>query len=394
MSQWLLVIILAACGAGFVVFPILRTRQTGEPLNSPLETHKERLRKLERDVSSGEIAAEEANKERVTIEHGIAAIVCSNPVQAPISRRRNDLVAAGMIGAVVLAGVVGLYLATGQSANMVQSQEFFAANGLAPTQPKLPDVDTMIARVAERIKTNPDNAEDWRMLGWSYFETQRYTEAADAYSHAVALQPESATLQSAFGEAQVLAAGGNVTPEAMKAFAAALKDAPDDERALHFSGVAKSQKGDPKGAIAIWIAALKNTKPESLWAPRLRAEINETAKVASIDVSPQLPAAAPMSEEKIAEPAGRAVQQAQSMSPEEQQSMIKTMVAGLDERLARNPRDREGWVRLIRSRKVLGEPDQARAALDRALVAFRDDPTTQIELRTAALELGISSADR
>ena len=50
--------------------------------------------------------------------------------------------------------------------------------------------------------------------------------------------------------------------------------------------------------------------------------------------------------------------------------MIETMVAGLDERLRANPRDLEGWIRLVRSYHVLGRPDAARAAVKRASQAL------------------------
>ncbi len=65
------------------------------------------------------------------------------------------------------------------------------------------------------------------------------------------------------------------------------------------------------------------------------------------------------------------------------------MVDGLEQRLAANPRDAEGWVRLMRSRMVLGQPDRARAALQSALAAFADDRPTQQRLRAAAAELNV-----
>lgn len=346
MSQWLLVIVLAACGVLFLAAPFLKARK-----------------------------AEGA----------------SETVQASATPPRAGRIKALGFAVAVIGGAAGLYMATEPSAVEAPSSNFSLPATADATQPKLPDVDTMIGRIVERLKKTPDNAEDWRMLGWSYFETQHYPEAVDAYSHAVSLQPESAAYQSAYGEAQVLAASGKTTPEAMKAFAVALKGAPNDERALHFAGLVKKEKGDSKGAVADWLRALKNVKPDSPWAPRLRAEIAETAKLASIDVSKDLPPAAPMSDETFAAAPAQLAQQAQNIPAQEQQAMIKTMVAGLDERLARNPRDRDGWVRLIRSRKVLGEPELARTALDRALTAFQDDPTTQVALKAAAMELGVTA---
>lgn len=70
----------------------------------------------------------------------------------------------------------------------------------------LPDVSTMIGRLATRLETTPDDIDGWRMLGWSYFNTGRYAEAATAYAKAVALDPGSADLRLAFDTAKAKAA--------------------------------------------------------------------------------------------------------------------------------------------------------------------------------------------
>jgi cytochrome c-type biogenesis protein CcmH len=78
-----------------------------------------------------------------------------------------------------------------------------------------------------------------------------------------------------------------------------------------------------------------------------------------------------------------------SLPPNQQQQMVNAMVEGLAARLARNPRDAEGWVRLMRARMVLGEVDAANDALRSGLAALKDDQTTQGRLREAAAELGV-----
>lgn len=367
--EWLLVVILAAAGAGFLAIPFFRPKAGGA--NAEAQSESPRAPDSERTAPATAAAA-------------------AQPAGGGHPRDRLTAVAVTLV---MVAGASALYVYT--SPDSPQSpQSSLALPSSADSgaqQPKLPDVDTMIQRVVDRLKTHPENKEDWRMLGWSYFETQHYPEAVDAYAHAVALDPQSADFQSAYGEAQVLAAGGKITPDATKAFKIALGGAPNDERALHYVGLAKKEGGDAKGAIADWLKALKNAKPESLWAPRLRAEIADTAKAAKIDVAAELPPAPVLSPEAFAAAPQQQIQQAQAMSPEEQQAMVRNMVAGLDARLAQNPRDREGWIRLIRSRKVLNESEAAETALDRALTAFKDDPTTQTELKAAALELGVSS---
>jgi cytochrome c-type biogenesis protein CcmH len=48
----------------------------------------------------------------------------------------------------------------------------------------LPDVNTMIERLAARLETTPGDIKGWRMLGWSYFNTGHYKQAAAAYAKA------------------------------------------------------------------------------------------------------------------------------------------------------------------------------------------------------------------
>jgi cytochrome c-type biogenesis protein CcmH len=69
----------------------------------------------------------------------------------------------------------------------------------------LPDVNTMIERLAARLETAPGDIKGWRMLGWSYFQTGRYKQAATAYARAVELDPKSAELKLAYEEAKAKA---------------------------------------------------------------------------------------------------------------------------------------------------------------------------------------------
>jgi cytochrome c-type biogenesis protein CcmH len=71
--------------------------------------------------------------------------------------------------------------------------------------------------------------------------------------------------------------------------------------------------------------------------------------------------------------------------------MIRGMVDGLQARLEKSPRDADGWIKLIRSRKVLGEEDAAKSALAKAVAAFTDDPGEQTRISAAAKELGIAN---
>jgi tetratricopeptide (TPR) repeat protein len=72
----------------------------------------------------------------------------------------------------------------------------------------LPYVNTMIERLAARLEATPDDSRGWRMLGWSYFNTERFEQAATAYARALKLDPTSAELKRSYEEARAKASGG------------------------------------------------------------------------------------------------------------------------------------------------------------------------------------------
>ncbi|TIW38436.1 MAG: c-type cytochrome biogenesis protein CcmI, partial [Mesorhizobium sp.] len=87
------------------------------------------------------------------------------------------------------------------------------------------------------------------------------------------------------------------------------------------------------------------------------------------------------------------VDAASSMSPQDREAMINTMVAGLDERLRQNPRDAEGWMQLIRSYVVLGKADQARDALNRGIAVFGSDSEESKKFTAFAISLGLTATE-
>src|SRR5262245_28424480 len=108
------------------------------------------------------------------------------------------------------------------------SPETEGSASTAAADKMLPDVDTMIERLADRLKTSPKDIEGWRMLGWSYFQTGHYREAATAYARAVELDPSSTEFKRAYEDAKAKAAeSSNIeTASSLPAEAAGRSDGP------------------------------------------------------------------------------------------------------------------------------------------------------------------------
>ncbi len=81
----------------------------------------------------------------------------------------------------------------------------------------------------------------------------------------------------------------------------------------------------------------------------------------------------------------------QTMSDEDRTAMIAGMVEGLAARLETDPKDAEGWARLIRARVVLGQTQRAQTDVATALAAFEGNADRQAEIAELATELDLTS---
>ena len=127
-------------------------------------------------------------------------------------------------------------------------------------------VDGMVAKLETRLKTQPDDAQGWAMLGRSYVALQRYGDAAKAYARANALsieQPQAEWLVAA-GAAQGLADPDRDLRRSRPLFEQALRLDPGNAEALWYGGLAALQDGDAKAAYADWLKLRDQDLPDDV----------------------------------------------------------------------------------------------------------------------------------
>ena len=314
----------------------------------------------------------------------------------------------GYAGRIVLVVAAVLALTAGGVA-VYRGQRDAAAIALPPTpsESQAPSVDDVITKLEARLKAKPDDAEGWRMLGWSYFQTQRYAEAATALKEAVKLDPEHAETYSFLGESLVLASKteGKIPWDAKAAFDKALKLDPKDARARYFRAVAMDLAGQHRKAIDAWFALLKDTPSDAPYADDIRAVIKNVGTRYKIPYEERLAAAqfaapaggmttdgAAVAAGGIPGPSSADIKAASTLPKGQQEAMIRGMVDGLEAKLAKNPGNADGWIMLLRSRMQLGEPGKAAKALQDGLAAFRNDQAATRKLREAATAIQVPGA--
>ncbi len=421
MTLWIILTALTALAAAWLTIPLVRRHEARvDARAATIAVLKDQLADVDVQLAAGSIQPGEAEGLRNEIRRRLLA---AGHIPAELDRTMGQKALSGLalgMAAMVALAAAALYTNMGQP-DLAGS---VPAPGAAPTAAAAApaaaqaqgEVAQLITGLEQKMQANPQDPEGWRMLGWSYFQTGRYGDAAKAYARAIALKPDGVGYQSAYGEALVQEAGGQVTPAAAAAFAKAAQQDGADARARYFLAVRKAETGDRKGAIEDWLRLLADSPADAPWLPQLRSVIEQTAAQARIDIAARLaatrpvgnasvpgqpdPAAAAAATAATAAPAGapagvmpspsrEQVQAAQAMNPADRQAMIRGMVDGLAEKLKANPKDEAGWLRLMRARQVLGDTAAARTARDQALAAFTGDAAAQGRIRAAAAEMGL-----
>lgn len=299
-----------------------------------------------------------------------------------------------LAGAGVLAVAGGAILILRPAADEPPSP---AAAAVAPggKAGSLDDVDTMIARLAERLRENPNDAEGFRMLGWSWMMTGHPDKAIDPYKRALALEPGRAIIHSGYGEALVGVAGGKtVTPEARAAFTKALSLDPAEPRARYFMALWQAQNGEEMQALDKLVALANSGPADAPWQADVRREAEALGKKLGVDVAGRFKVAALSANAAMGPPPldGATVQAAGQLSEGQRQAMVDTMVDGLAAKLKTNPGNVDGWVMLLRSRMVLKQADKAAADLVTARKALAGNAAGLGAIEAAAKELAIPGA--
>ena len=407
MMLWIILTLMTAAAAAYVAAPFLRPINRGAAAqSSDIGIFRDQLAEIDREAAAGMIDPAAAASARTEVKRRMLAAdkaAASARDVTPMTALEYKFVFRTVTALTVLGSAI-LYAYNGHpdmpsAIRMQGAQLGQAASTEAPAVAPTPgDVDTAIAKLAARLQASPDDVKGWTMLGWSYLGTGKFAEAADAYRKAAALEPRNASIKSGLSQALMKAADGKVTPEALAVIDEVLAIDPKEPGARFDKGLAKLQGGNARGAIDDWIAELKDAAPDDKWPDELRQRVIETAKENGIDVSGRLPLSAASASPAPASPAVMPtpgptqadIDAAKGMSAQDQQTMIKGMVERLAAKLEANPKNVEGWIQLMRSRKVLGDMDNAKVAFKRALTMFADAAAETQKLKTAAGELGLA----
>ena len=361
---WIVFAAMTAAVLAALLWPVVKSKPAetvAERAAYDRAVFRDQLAELDRDVERGTIGQAEADAARNEISRRLIAAAGEAP-----AKKASGLAWAAIAATLIVPAVaLPLYLKAGNPQLPDVPHAWRMENA-----EKNGDMDALIAKVEQHLEKNPDDLQGWQIIAPAYRKDQRWAEAAEAYRNIVRLSPPDAANISDYGEALVMGNQGIVPAPAHGLFQQALKLDPTFPKARFYDALALKQEGKTMEAKAAFEAFLKDTPADAPWRPMLEAEINDmAAKPPALDQ--------------------QTMANAQNMSAGDQQAMIRGMVDGLEQKLAANPDNLDGWLRLIRARVVLGDTDKAKAAYKKALEVYSGNGDALAQIAALAREMKI-----
>ena len=168
--------------------------------------------------------------------------------------RKRWLIAAAVVGLPLI--VAGIYLAVGNPAALTQQKAAAAKDAANPHAITQDQLLGMVGRLAERMKSTPDDTDGWIMLARSYAALGRYADSVVAYEQAVQRLPNDSRLLADYADVAAMAQGRRLQGKPEALIARALAADPRNVKALSLAGTAAFEKGDYAGAIEKWRSIL------------------------------------------------------------------------------------------------------------------------------------------
>lgn len=264
--------VLTALALAWVLPPLLRRRPRDGGVErdaSNLALLRDQLSELDADMKSGTLSPEQYSRARDELERRVLEETASEHPGADSGGRKGRW-AAVALGVLIPASAVLLYLQIGSPGALSPQRTM-------PGHPEITmdQIEGMVARLEERLKQEPGDAQGWVLLARSNLVLGRFPDAARAYARAVALVTDNADLYADYADALAMTQGQRLQGEPERLIAQALKLDPDHVKALALAGTVAFEKNDYNGAIAHWERILKVAPADSGIVDSIRDSIAE-----------------------------------------------------------------------------------------------------------------------
>jgi cytochrome c-type biogenesis protein CcmH len=273
---WVIAALLVGLALAFLVTPLVRNRVvsggSATRAAANLAVFRDQLVELDADLAAGNIDREQWEAARGDLQRGLLEAVDVPSAKAAAPVKRSNVTAIAVAIALPLISV-SLYLGLGNRQGLEPGKEN-AAQG-APHQLTPEQINAMVARLAQRLKSNPDDGEGWVMLARTYNALGRFGEAAAAYASAEAKFAQDSRFLADYADTLAMAQGQSLQGKPEALIRRALQADGNNLKALALAGTAEFERSDFAKAIDYWRRMLPLLPADSEMGNSVRASIQE-----------------------------------------------------------------------------------------------------------------------
>jgi cytochrome c-type biogenesis protein CcmH len=230
------------------------------------------------------LADEQAGDEQRAIERWLA-LAADIPDDSPM----REAIARGVAEAAKAGGLTAPALPKGappqpqQDADASQAgpnQDQTAAAAQIPEGERKDMIRGMVAQLAARLQTSPDDVEGWLRLARSYAVLGEPDKSVDAYEHAAKLKPDDANIKLQEFQALIakLQPSDPLPARAVELLQQVAAIAPDQPEALWYLGVQAARDGRPAEARGDWTKLLAALPPDGEDAKLVKSALDSLGK--------------------------------------------------------------------------------------------------------------------
>lgn len=410
MLIWIIAMALTAAVVAAIVRPLLNSGHdssvNAEDVGSDAAVYRDQLAALEREVETGLIAPSEAAGARAEIARRLfKAVDASDHKTAPASNAVDQQDPVGGDGATQprsngsrrpaygLACGIGLVaLATYAylgSPNVPDAPHAARASASIAGQ----NIETLIARVEQRLRVAPDDGQGWNVLAPVYMRLSRFDDAVVAYREAIRLLGNTPERRVGLAEALIFQNNG-IVPDAAEAMLSTLAQTePSRPEPKFWLAVRDEQDGRLAEAKAGYQALLVGAPPDASWRGAVQERLAGVNRTLGIADDAEDGTNGSGDGNHPSGPSAEAVAAAAEMSSAERAEMIVGMVDQLGARLEAEGGGIADWMRLVQARHVLGDSPGVQQALAQARFANANNPEALDQLNALATRLASAQSD-
>ncbi len=218
---------------------------------------RQRLLELKEQLQAGMLSQALYDEQRAELEQALSDDL--DIISHVKTAQSHGRWMAWVLALVMPLAAGSLYWTLGNYQSLIPAEPTAAA-------PDLEKMNAMVAGLAKRLETQPNDALGWTMLGRSYKYLQQYPKAVTAFEHAYTLIGDQPEIMLLYADALAYVNNEELAGKPAELVFKALALEPDNVNGLWLGGMAKAQTGEFVAAMALWkkLAALLPPGSDSL----------------------------------------------------------------------------------------------------------------------------------